>query len=273
MAQSIDQAFITLFDREVHLAFQRMGSKLMNTVRRRNSVNGSTVTFQKIAKGAATTKARHAAVVQMNLDHTNVSATLEDYYASDFIDKLDLLKTNIDERQSVANSAAWACGRRADQNITDAMSSATNSIAHGNAGLTRPKIDEVFIAFGNNDVPDDGARYLGVSPKSWTDLLSIDEFSNLDYVGADALPYKNGMTAKRWMSFIIFPYSGFELAASVRDQYAWHRSSVGLGVGQDVTTEVNYVPEKVSHLYTSMVSLGSVIIDNDGLYEIKTYEA
>lgn len=273
MAQTIDQAFITQFEREVHLAFQRMGSKLMNTVRRRDNVNGSTITFQKIAKGTATTKARHAAVVAMNLVHTNVSATMADYYASDYIDKLDELKINIDERQAVANSAAWACGRRADQNITDAMSSATQTIAAASAGLTRDKIDTVFVGFGNNDVPDDGARYFGVSPQAWVDLLAIDEFSNLDYVGQDMLPYKGGMTAKRWMSFIIFPYTGFSVASNIRDQYAWHRSAVGLGVGQDITTDVNYIAEKVSHLYTSCVSLGSVIIDNQGLYEVKTDES
>jgi len=34
-------------------------------------------------------------------------------------------------------------------------------------------------------------------------------------------------------------------------------------VGSDVKTEVNYIPEKVSHLITSMLSLGSVQIDGD----------
>ena len=45
-------------------------------------------------------------------------------------------------------------------------------------------------------------------------------------------------------------------------------SSVGLGIGADVTTELNYVPEKVSHLATSMMSMGAVVIDDNGIYEV-----
>jgi len=35
-----------------------------------------------------------------------------------------------------------------------------------------------------------------------------------------------------------------------------------------VTTELNYVPERVAHLATSMMSMGSVVIDDNGIYEV-----
>ena len=89
MASTITNAFITQFEAEVHMAYQRMGAKLKSLVRTVNGVNGSTVKFQKLAKGTATTKARHAEVVAMNSVHSNVTATLADYYAADYIDKLD----------------------------------------------------------------------------------------------------------------------------------------------------------------------------------------
>ena len=62
MANTIDQAFITQFETEVHLAYQRMGSKLRNTVRTVSNVNGNTVRFQKIGTGTATTKSRNGQV-------------------------------------------------------------------------------------------------------------------------------------------------------------------------------------------------------------------
>ena len=40
-------------------------------------------------------------------------------------------------------------------------------------------------------------------------------------------------------------------------------AAIGAGIGSDVRTEVNYIPEKVSHLITSMLSLGAVEIDGD----------
>ena len=39
-------------------------------------------------------------------------------------------------------------------------------------------------------------------------------------------------------------------------------------MGADVSTELNYIAEKVSHLATSMMSMGAVVIDNNGVYEL-----
>ena len=78
MSNSVDQAFIKKFEEEVKLAYQRMGSKLVNTVRTKFNIGAKDTTFQKIGKGAAGQKSRHGLVPLMNLDHTNVTATLAD---------------------------------------------------------------------------------------------------------------------------------------------------------------------------------------------------
>ena len=44
MSTSISTAFIKQFESEVHMAYQRMGSKLRNTVRQVNNVKGSQAT-------------------------------------------------------------------------------------------------------------------------------------------------------------------------------------------------------------------------------------
>ena len=265
MASSITNAFITQFEAEVHMAYQRMGSKLKNLVRTVNGVNGSSVKFQKVAKGSANTKARHAEVVAMDLAHSNVSATLTDYYAADYVDKLDELKVNIDERQVIAQSAAYALGRKTDDVIIDVLKGATsiaNNVNSSATGMSLIKAKNMMETFNTNDVPDDNQRYWAVGPKQWSDLLSVDQFSRVEYVGPEQLPFANGMTAKRWMGFLFFVHSGLTVATD-RQTLAFHKSALGLGVGTDVKTEVNYVPEKVSHLITSMISLGAVEIDGD----------
>jgi len=265
MASSITNAFITQFEAEVHMAYQRMGSKLKNLVRTVNGVNGSTVKFQKVAKGSANTKARHAEVVAMDLAHTAVSATLTDYYAADYVDKLDELKINIDERQVVAQSAAYALGRKTDEVLIAILDAATSIAANVNSsatGMTLIKAKNMMEVFNGNDVPDDNQRYWAVGPKQWSDLLSVDQFSRVEYVGPSDLPFPNGMTAKRWMGFLFFVHSGLSTSSSDRLNLAFHKSAIGLGIGSDVRTEVNYIPEKVSHLITSMISLGSVEIDS-----------
>ena len=67
----------------------------------------------------------------MNVDHSTVEAQLVDFYAGDWIDRLDELKTNIDERQVLANAGAFALGRKTDELIIQALSTATQSVGDG----------------------------------------------------------------------------------------------------------------------------------------------
>lgn len=266
MANTIDTAFIKQFETEVHMAFQRMGSKLKNTIRNVNSVNGSVVRFQKIGTGSASTKSRNGMVTPMELTHTNVEATMADYYAAEYIDKLDELKTNIDERQAVAKSSAAALGRKTDELIYAAMDAGANStqINATNAAVDKADLLTLFETMGVADVPEDGQRYIAMNPKGFADLFLIDEFASSDYVGEQNLPFAGGMTMKSFLGFQIFSTS----AVTGGKNMAYHSSCVGIGVGADVTTEVNYIPEKVAHLTTSMMSMGSVAIDDTGIYEV-----
>ena len=265
MANTIDQAFIKQFETEVHMAYQRMGSKLRNTIRSTN-VTGSTARFQKIGTGSASTKTRNGDVTTMELAHTNVQATMADYYAAEYIDKLDELKININERQAVAQSAAAALGRQTDALIVAAMDAGANAtqIADTSGALAKADLLTLFETFGSADIPEDGQRYLAMSPAGFADLFNINEFASSDYVGPQNLPFAGGMTMKEFLGFKIFSTS----AVAGGKNFAYHTTAVGIGINSDVQTEVNYVPQKVAHLATSMMSMGSVAIDDNGIYEV-----
>ena len=265
MANTIDQAFIKQFETDVHLAYQRMGSKLRNTVRSSN-VNGSVARFQKIGAGAASTKARNGNVTAMELAHTNVEVTMADYYAAEYIDKLDELKTNINERQAVTESAAAALGRKTDELIVTAMDAGANATQINDITSAVGKADllALFETFGSADIPEDGQRYIAMSPAGFADLFNITEFASSDFVGPQNLPFAGGMTMKEFLGFKIFSTS----AVTGGKNFAYHMRAVGMGVNSDVQTEINYVPEKVSHLATSMMSMGAVVIDSNGVYEL-----
>jgi len=265
MANTIDQAFIKQFETEVHMAYQRMGSKLRNTIRSTN-VTGSTARFQKIGTGSASTKSRNGDVTTMELAHTNVEATMSDYYAAEYIDKLDELKININERQAVAQSAAAALGRQTDALIVAAMDAGANAtaIADATGALVKADLLTLFETFGTADIPEDGQRYLAMSPAGFADLFNINEFASSDFVGPQNLPFAGGMTMKEFLGFKIFSTS----AVAGGKNFAYHTTAVGIGINSDVQTEVNYVPQKVAHLATSMMSMGSVAIDANGIYEV-----
>src|SRR3546814_4917763 len=111
------------------LAYQRQGSLLRATVRSKNNVKGASTTFQKIGKGVASTKARHGKVTPMNVDHTPVECILQDFYAGDYVDKLDEAKVNHDERMVIANAGAWGLGRKTDEMVI-AQADKTRSEEH-----------------------------------------------------------------------------------------------------------------------------------------------
>jgi len=266
MANTIDVAFIKQFESEVHMAYQRMGSKLRNTVRTVGNVAGSTVRFKKIGTGSASTKSRNGDITAMELTHTQVEATMADHYAAEYIDKLDELKTNIDERQAVAQSAAAALGRKTDEILITAMDAGANAtqIHDTSSALEKADLLSLFETFGAADIPEDGGRYLAMNPKGYADLFAITEFASSDFVGEQNLPYAGGMTMKEFLGFKIFSTS----AVTAGKNMAYHTSAIGLGINADVQTEINYVPQKAAHLATSMMSMGAVVIDDNGIYEV-----
>ena len=264
MANTIDTAFIKQFESDVHLAYQRMGSKLRNTVRTSN-VTGSVARFQKIGTGSASTKSRNGNISPMELAHTTVEATMSDFYAAEYIDKLDELKVNINERQAVAQSAAAALGRKTDELIYAAMDAVGGTAIHDtSSALAIADMLSLFETMGTNNVAEDGQRYLAMHPKGFADLFAIEQFASSDYVGPSSLPFAGGMTMKEFMGFKIFSTSAVTSGKNI----AYHTSAIGLGINADVSTELNYVAEKASHLATSMMSMGAVGIDANGVCEV-----
>ncbi|PZQ48890.1 MAG: hypothetical protein DI551_00740 [Micavibrio aeruginosavorus] len=277
MSTSIDVAFIKQFEREVHEAYQRRGSKLRNTVRNVNNVAGASTVFQKVGKGTASTKSRHGMVPVMNRAHSNVECSLQDFYAGDWVDKLDELKINISERDVVTRAGASALGRATDQLIVDALDSLADAgqiIVNGGTGMTLAKATKAIEIAGQNDVFEEGEMWAVVGWKQWTELLAIEEFANADYVGADSLPFKDMMTTtpKSWLGATWIPHSGLTLNGNVRSGYIYHKNSLGHASGSDVQSDITWHGDRASHFINNMMSQGAVLIDPLGAIRIECQE-
>jgi len=269
-APSIDSAFVDQFESEIKVAYQQMSSLLRDKVRVK-TVTGDQTTFQNLGKGTAATKSRHGNVPVLNLTHTPKPATLADYYAGEYIDKLDELKIQHDERGSVSRSISASLGRAVDAVIIAQLATTTNTTVHGTSGMTFDKVEAAYVVLGNADVPNDGMRYMAVAPRSWADLMDLDEFAREDYVGEPRLSGSFGMM-KRWFSFNIFEHTGLGAPSTIRDNPYWHKDAVGLGEGQGPMVQVDWVPEKAAWFVSGSVSVGAVLIDTTGVGEIQTDE-
>ena len=277
MSASIDQAFVKQYQAEVKEAYQRQGSKLRPMVRSKTEVRGASTVFQRVGRGTAASKTRNGVVPVMNLDHTAVECFLQDHYAGDWIDRFDELKTQHDERAVVANAGAYALGRKTDELIIAALDAATREAA-GTApgttdddGLTRAKVLLAFEMLGEADVPDDGERYAVVGWKQWSELLTLPEFANADYVGGDQLPWK-GTQAKRWLGALWVPHSGLSRNGPLRHCYFFHRTALAHAAAAEVTTDVTWHGDRAAWFVNTMMSQGAVLVDDTGVVRMRAKE-
>jgi hypothetical protein len=279
MSASIDQAFVKQYQAEVQEAYQRQGSKLRPTVRSKTDIRGASTVFQKVGRGTAETKSRNGLVPVMNLDHTAVECFLQDHYAGDWIDRFDELKVNHDERAVVANAGAYALGRKTDELVIaalDAASAEAVGTASGTTdtdGLTREKVLLAFEMLGAADVPDDGMRYAVVGWRQWSELLTLQEFANADYIGDADLPWK-GTQAKRWLGATWMPHSGltFNATAGVRYCYFYHKTAVAHAAASEITTDITWHGDRAAWFVNTMMSQGAVLVDNVGVVRMRAKE-
>lgn len=279
MANTIDQGFITQFESEVKLAYQQMGSKLRNTVRLKTNVVGSTVRFPKLGAGTASVKARDGQVPVMNATRSYADATMGDWYAAEYVDKLDELKTNVDERRILVETCAAAIGRKVDNLVITAAAASISSTyadtgAYNNFSNTKynnaikAAVIKAYQSLNANDVPDDGNRVCLVGPHQWNHLLNVTEFASSDYVGPEQHPWLNsGTQARKWLNTVFMMHSGLATANSAASRIClmYHRNAIGLGEA-GLSLAMDWVPEKASTLIDNMISAGSVRIEDTGVY-------
>ena len=97
-------------------------------------------------------------------------------------------------------------------------------------------------------------------------------FTSNDAVATGTLNYKDVLS----VNIRIIPRmteGGLPLAGTIRQTFAWQKMSTGMAIGQDMRTEVNYLPRETSWFVNGLLYAGSVVIDSLGLYEIDCDES
>ena len=271
MSINLSSAASAQFDAEVKHAFQTAG-KLRGAVRLRTGVVGDTYNFRTMGKGLANQKASQTDVTPMDITHAKVPATLQNWVAGEYTDIFDAQEVNFDERRELAETIAGAMGRRADQLIVDALS-AGSTIAHGSAGLTVAKLTTASKTLNDNGVPATD-RILLTSAEGIEDLLGEEKATSADYATLRALMSGEINT---FMGFNVIMMEtraegGLAKSGTTRDCFAFHKSSIGCAIGLDISTEVNYIPEKTSWLSLGKYKAGAVTIDNAGIVKVEITE-
>lgn len=283
MSKFLSAAAVTEFDNEVKHEYQGSG-KLRNTVSLRTGVVGEAYKFTRMGKGLANQKATQADVTPMDITHARQSAELENWNAPEYTDIFDQAEVNFDERQELAKTIANSLARREDQLIIDAMNAVTfaatndsdadtgrvfdvSATANFSLGLLRSASEHL------NDIEADSMdRHIALKSNALQKLLEDAEVTSSDY-----------NTVKALVNGEIDTYVGFKfhvigsrtegglpiVGANDHVAFAWHKSAVGLAVGIDMKTTVDWVAQKTSWLCNGMLKAGAVAREPQGIIKLQ----
>ena len=267
MAITIDNAFIAQFGADVKHAYQ-LESKLWNAVRKRTGVVGSTSKFQTLGAVSAYTKTRNADLTVLEPAHAQVTVTLTDHYATTLADDLDLLKTNVDIRREYVKVVSKAIAKKIDEIVIAAAIAGSNAATAGGA-LSVARVLEVKKMLDNAGVPDTGRVYV-VGASAMSGFLADTKVSSSDYNSVKAL-VQGQVDTFIGFKFIQVPDSYLTLNTTptpdTRLCFAFHEDAIGVAVGQEPKTFVEWSPDKHAHWIKAVLSMGAAIVDANGVVE------
>ena len=275
MSNTLSNVAVTEFDSMVKHAFQN-ASLLRDTVTVRNNVVGDTYKFRAMGKGLANQKTTSADVDPMDVVHSTITATLQNWNAPEYTDIFDQAEVNFDEKQELASTIAGALGRRLDQLVIASMDAASpTAVGTGTSGLVATdlidaKVELVKQGVGSVDL------YCAINAAGLAGLLADEKTTSADYQAVKALVNGEINTFAGFNVVVVEDRSGAEggltIASDVVSAYAYSKEAIGLAVGIDMKTSIDYVPQKTSFLCNGMLKAGAAVRDASGLVEIN-YDA
>jgi hypothetical protein len=272
MSKNLSSVAVIEFDSMVKHAYQGTGL-LKPAVTIRNNVIGDTYKFRRMGKGLANQKSTSDLVTPMNVAHEFKVATLTNWNAPEYTDIFDQADVNFDEKQELASTIAAAIGRRSDQLVIDALDGATPdaaAIAHGSAGLTMSKVVQAQVALRGQNVQNSNL-FAVIDADGLKGLLNDEKATSSDYQTIKAL-VSGDINSLAGFQFIILGTrveGGLTIATNTVDSWFFQRDAVGLAIGIDMKTSVDWVPERTSYLCNGMLKAGSVVRDNGGLVKVE----
>jgi len=272
MSNNLSSVAVTEFDSMVKHAYQGQGL-LKPAVTIRNNVIGDTYKFRRMGKGLANQKATSAEVVAMGVAHEFKTATLANWNAPEYTDIFDQADVNFDEKQELASTIASAIGRRCDQLVIGALGAATpdaTAIAASATGLTMSKVIQAQVALRGQNVQNSNL-YAVVNAAGLRGLLNDELATSSDYQTIKAL-VSGDINSLAGFQFIVLgdrAEGGLSVTTNTVDSWFFQREAVGLAIGIDLKTSVDWVPERTSWLCNGMLKAGSVVRDNGGLVKVQ----
>mgnify|MGYP001178664618 FL=1 len=297
MSVQITTAFVEQYRNNVELLVQQRGSKLRDLVNTDTAIVGKQKFTEQIGSTEAQKRlSRHSDSPLVNVPHQRRAYSMADYEWGDLIDKQDKVRMLIDPTSTYAQAAAFAMGRAMDDVIiaaatgtafggvdgtTDFTLGAANKVAVNyndidNSGaadinLSVGKMRRALEIFQENNVPEDEEKVLVVSPNQIHALLTRKETTSGDFNAIRALVAGELDT---FYGFRIVMSNRLAKSGNNRTCFAFVRSGLELGIGQDVMARIEERADKAfsTYIYYCM-TIGATRLEEEKVVEITCDES
>lgn len=292
MSRNIDAIAIEEFSARAQQTYQG-ASKLRGTCRIERGVVGTKKHFPLVGKVRAVPKIPRAQVIPANIGYTRPEVVLSDWHVAELTDVFEQATTNINERQVLADSFAYAIGRQEDQFVVEALEDGGTGFAsvavpggHFDPKATPTNIDrapDVILGTAHaelldNECPDDG-QYYALLPAIWYPAFAASEkFASTRY--GDTNVTRSGMFMKQHGIKLIFMGDRKTSASAIGNVagqgwsstagvgYVWHKYALAMAYGIDPMLDVDWIPDRTSWLTCMAFRAGATVVDGTGVVKL-----
>jgi hypothetical protein len=288
MSNQITEAFVQEFGNTYKHLAQQMPSRLESAVVVESGIVGMSKSINRLGLQVATKRVtRHGDTPINDTPHSTRYLDLDDYEVGDMVDDQDKIRLLVDPTSDYTKAMVAAHNRTKDDILIAAMGGAARSAASttvalgagqtivvGGTGLTKTKLLQAKALFRANEADEENGEelYIAYGSVQMTDILADTTFTSADYMAMQML--QTGTLKGQWMGFNWIPTQRLPKSGATRTIYAWAKSGVALGIGQNIVTRVGEDPSKSfnTRIYAKQ-SLGSVRIEESKVVAINCNEA
>lgn len=270
------------YRQEMVLGFQQRQSLLRDTCTTEAVLKGNQATFLVAdSTGTASTRGVNGQIPTSDNDNTQVVATLTEKHDLREMTGFNIFQSQSNQREIMQMNSMAVLNRDIDSVVLSTL--LTGTITTGStATASMTLIQKAIVYMQNNGVPWDGNVFAVISPAFLGYLMTLDQFSNADYVvtkpavnfpgwnagspGADRM----GQGFYDWMNvkwIVSNQISG--IGTNAERCFMYHRSAIGHAVdtgGMDV--DIGYESKQQMSWARCSLYHGAALLQNSGVVEM-----
>ena len=293
MSQFITEAFAQQFaDNFKHVA-QQMPSRLESAVMVESGIAGMSKSINRLGQRVAQRRInRHDDTPINDQPHSTRFIDLFDWQDGDIIDDQDKVRMLADPTSDYVKAMIGGLNRAKDQVIIDAAlgsaRTAPTAIGGGTStvalpagqrilvaatGLTKAKIFQAKRFFRRAEADEENGEelYFVYNASALADVLADTQLTSADFQAVQMI--QSGSLRGKWMGFNWIPSERLPISGTTRTCFAFAKTGLALGIGQDIVTKVGEDPTKgfAARVYAKM-SIGAVRVEEEKVVAVEVLD-